>query len=30
VQRKLLSLRRDLMRARLQMRLKPLEQGAAL
>jgi len=29
VQRKLLSLRRDLMRARLQMRLKPLEQGAA-
>jgi cobalt-zinc-cadmium efflux system outer membrane protein len=30
VQRKLLSLRRDLMRAKLQMRLKPLEQGAGL
>ena len=30
VQRKLLSLQRDLMRAKLQMRLKPLEQGAAL
>ena len=29
VQRKLLSLRRDLIRAKLQMRLKPLEQGAA-
>ena len=29
VQRKLLSLRRDLMRARLQMRLRPLDQGAA-
>ena len=29
VQRKLLSLRRDLMRTKLQMRLKPLEQGAA-
>jgi outer membrane protein, heavy metal efflux system len=29
VQRKLLSLQRDLMRAKLQMRLKPLEQGAA-
>jgi len=29
VQRKLLALRRDLMRAKLQMRLKPLEQGAA-
>jgi outer membrane protein TolC len=29
VQRKLLSLRRDLMRAKLQMQLKPLEQGPA-
>jgi len=29
LQRKLLSLRRDLMRAKLQMRLKPLDQGAA-